>query len=121
MLHDSILLIVVTGCMNIQEDMQHGENPTMRKFTEETTTYFFRTRTCVQMERSENAIRIKCIRPQNNRLLNKLLENQNSLGEHFEEHAKKVWERDSMNLEMQTTLLNMYPPKLICNNSEFAS
>ena len=71
------------------------------------------------MERSENAIRIKCTRAQNNRVLNKLLENQNSLGEHFEEHAKEV--RDSMNLEMQTTLLNMYPPKLICNNSEGAS
>ena len=27
--------------------------------------------------------------------------------------AKGVWERNWMNLEMQTTLLNTYPPKLI--------
>ena len=31
----------------------------------------------------------------------------------FEEHAQEVWERNWMNLEMQTTLLNTYLPKLI--------
>ena len=31
----------------------------------------------------------------------------------FEEHAQEVWERNWMNPEMQTTLLNTYPPKLI--------
>ena len=30
-----------------------------------------------------------------------------------EEHAQEVWERNWMNPEMQTTLLNTYPPKLI--------
>ena len=30
-----------------------------------------------------------------------------------EEHAQEVWERNWMNLEMQTTLWNTYPPKLI--------
>ena len=32
---------------------------------------------------------------------------------YFEEHAQEVWERNWMNPEMQTTLLNTYPPKLI--------
>ena len=32
---------------------------------------------------------------------------------YFEEHAQEVWERNWMNREMQTTLLNTYLPKLI--------
>ena len=36
-----------------------------------------------------------------------------SLESCFDARAKEVWERDWMNLEMQTTLLNTYPPKLI--------
>ena len=31
----------------------------------------------------------------------------------FEEHAQEVWERNCMSPEMQTTLFNTYPPKLI--------
>ena len=34
-----------------------------------------------------------------------------SLGSCFDARAKEVWERDWMNLEMQTTLLITYPPK----------
>ena len=37
---------------------------------------------------------------------------QKALDSYFEEHAKEVWE-NWMNLEMQTTLLNTYPPKSI--------
>ena len=33
--------------------------------------------------------------------------------ESFEERAQEVWKRNWMSLEMQTTLLNTYPPKLI--------
>ena len=33
--------------------------------------------------------------------------------ESFKEHAQDVWERNRMNLEMQTTLLNTYPPRFI--------
>ena len=40
---------------------------------------------------------------------------------YFEEHAQEVWERDWMTLEVQTTLLNTYPPKLIRNDSKGAS
>ena len=46
-----------------------------------TINHVLRTRTCVQMECSEDAISIKCIRAQNNRFLHKQLENQNCLGE----------------------------------------
>ena len=35
-----------------------------------------------------------------------------ALESNFEEHAQGVWERNWMNPEMQTTLLNTYPPKL---------
>ena len=36
-----------------------------------------------------------------------------ALESYFKEHAQEVWERNWMNLEMQTTLLNTYPAKLI--------
>ena len=36
-----------------------------------------------------------------------------ALESYFEEHAQEVWERNWMNPEMQTTLLNTYLPKLI--------
>ena len=36
-----------------------------------------------------------------------------ALESYFEEHAQEVWERNWMNPEMQTTLLNTYPPTLI--------
>ena len=36
-----------------------------------------------------------------------------ALESYFEEHPQEVWERNWMNLEMQTTLLNTYLPKLI--------
>ena len=36
-----------------------------------------------------------------------------ALESYFEEHVQEVWERNWMNPEMQTTLLNTHPPKLI--------
>ena len=36
-----------------------------------------------------------------------------ALESYFEEHALEVWERNWMDLEMHTTLLNTCPPKLI--------
>ena len=36
-----------------------------------------------------------------------------ALESYFDEHAQEVWERNWMNPEMQTTLSNTYPPKLI--------
>ena len=65
----------------------------MRKFTKESTTYFVQglvRRWNVQKVRSESSVE-----------------------SYFEEHAQEVWERNWMSLEMQTTLLNAYLPKLI--------
>ena len=36
-----------------------------------------------------------------------------TLESHFEEHAQKVWERNWLNLELQTMSLNTYLPKLM--------
>ena len=36
-----------------------------------------------------------------------------ALESYFDEHGKEVWERNWMNLEVQTTLLKTYPPKMI--------
>ena len=51
----------------------------------------------------------------NNGFLHKQLENQNSLAleSFFEGHAQEVWERNWMNPEMQTALLNTYLQKLL--------
>ena len=84
----------------------------MRKFTKESTTYFVKGPVCrwnVQKMRSEsseyvwkttgfftNSWRIKI-----------------ALESYFEEHAQEVCARNWMNPEMQTTLLNTFPPKLI--------
>ena len=84
----------------------------MSKFTKESTTYFVKGPVCrwnVQKMRSEsseyvlkttgfftNSWRIKI-----------------ALESYFEEHAQEVWERNWMNPEMQTTLLNTHSPKLI--------
>ena len=66
--------------------------PTMRKFTKESTTYFVRGLVCrwnvqkMQAQSSEDVRKKK-------RLLLKQLENQNSLGEsHIEERAKDVFQ-----------------------------
>ena len=55
-----------------------------RTYAEEThkrINHFLRERTCVQMECSEDAIRMARICSENKRLLRKQLENQNSFGE----------------------------------------
>ena len=83
----------------------------MRKFTKESTTNFVKGPVCrwnVQKVRSELSEYVRKTTGFSQ------LENQNSLGELlWREHAQEVWERNWMNLEMQTALLNTYPPKLI--------
>ena len=66
--------------------------------------HVLRTRTCVQMECSQDAQRAPS---------HTVGESQLPLESYFEEHAKEVWERRWMNLETHTTWLNTYPPKLI--------
>ena len=40
-----------------------------------------------------------------------------ALESYFEEHPQEILARNWMNPEMQTTLLNTYPPKVDCNDS----
>ena len=86
--------------------------PTMRKFTKEPTTYFARGLVCrwnVQKMRSESSEYVR----KTTGFFTNSWRIKVALESNFEEHAKEVWERNWMNLEMQTTLLNTYPPKLI--------
>ena len=71
------------------------------------------TRTTVQVEQSQDAVRITLTRAQNNWFVLKQFENQNCLGDCFVEYAQNVWERNCMHPEMQTKFFNTYPPKLI--------
>ena len=86
--------------------------PTMRKFTKESTTYIVKSLVCrwnVQKMRSESSeyVRITTSFFTNSWRIKIASES------YFEEHAQEVWERNLMNPEMQTTLLNTCPPKLI--------
>ena len=84
--------------------------PTMRKFTKVSTTYFVRGFVCrwtvhkVRSESIESVRKTKGIFTNSWRI-------KMSLESCFDARAKEVWERDWMNLEMQTTLLITYPPK----------
>ena len=89
----------------------------MRKFTEESTTYF--ERTCPQMERSEDAIGVGLVCSGCDGFLHKQLESQQiALKIYFEQ--QEVWERNWMNLEMHT-LLNTYFLKIDCDDFEGTS
>ena len=80
----------------------------MRKFTKESTTYFVKGLVCrwnVQKMQSESS---EYVRKTTGFFTNSWRINV-ALESYFEEHAQ---ERNSMNPEMQTTLLNTYPPKL---------
>ena len=86
--------------------------PTMRKFTKESTTYFVKGpvyRWNVQKMRSETSEYVR----KTTGFFTNCWRMKIALESYFEEHAQEVWERNWMSLEMQTTLLNTYPPKLI--------
>ena len=84
----------------------------MRKITKESTTYFVK-KTCVWMEHSEDAIRIDEYVRKTTHFFTNIWRVKIALESYFAEHVQEVWERNWMNPEMQTTLLNTYPPKLI--------
>ena len=84
--------------------------PTMRKFSKESTAYFGKGPVCrwnVQKMRSESS---ECVRKTTGFFSWRI---KVALKSYFEEHAQEVWERNWMSPEMQTTLLNTYPPKMI--------
>ena len=76
----------------------------MRKFTKESATYFVKGPACrwnvrrIQSESSEY-VRKTTVFFTNTKI---------ALESYFEEHAQEFWERNWMNPEMQTTLLNTY-------------
>ena len=81
--------------------------PAMRKFTKESTTYFVNGPVCrcnFQKMRSESS---EYVRKTTGFFTNSWRTNI-ALESYFKEHAQEVW-----NPEMQTTLLNTYPPKLV--------
>ena len=80
----------------------------MRKYTKESTTYFLKGPECrwnVQKMRSESSEYV--------RKTTGFFTNSWRIKIALEEHAQEVRERNWMNPEMQTTVLNTYPPKLI--------
>ena len=83
----------------------------MRKFTKESTTYFVK-RSCVKMKQKMRSESRQYVRKRTGFFTNSW-RIKIALESYFEEHALEVWERNWMTPEMQTTLLNTYPPKLI--------
>ena len=84
----------------------------MRKFTKESSTYFVKGVVCrwnIQRMRSESSEYVRKITG----FFTNSWRIKIALESYFEEHTQDVWERSWMNLEMQTTLLNTYPPRLI--------
>ena len=84
----------------------------MRKFTKESTTYFVKGLVCrwnVQKIRSESSEFVR----KTTGFITISWRIKIALESNFEEHAQDVWERNWMNPELQTTLLNTYPPNLI--------
>ena len=81
--------------------------PAMRKFTKESTTCFVKRPVCrwnVQKMRSESSEYVR----KTTGFFTTSWRINIALESFFEEHAQDVWERNWMNLEMQTTLLNTY-------------
>ena len=86
--------------------------PTMREFTKESTTYFVKAAVCrwnVQKMQSESSAYVR----KTTGFFTNSWRIKIALESHFEEHAQEVWERNWMNCEMRTTLLDTCPPKLI--------
>ena len=84
----------------------------MRKFTKESTTYFVKGPKCkwnIQKVRSESSEYVR----KTTGFFTNSWRIKIALESYFEEHAQEVWERNWMNPEMQTTLLNTYSAKLI--------
>ena len=84
----------------------------MRKFTKESTIYFVTGSVCkwnVQKMRSESSESVR----KTTGFFTNSWRIKIALESHSEEHAQEVWERNWMNLEMQSTLLDTYLPKLI--------
>ena len=74
--------------------------------------HVLRTRTCVQMERSVRSESSEYARKTTGFFTNSW-RIKTASESCIEEHAQGIWETNWMNLEMQISLLNAYPPILI--------
>ena len=86
--------------------------PTMRKFTKESTNYFVKGHVCrwkVQKMHSESSDYVR----KTTGFFTNSWRIKIALESNFEERAQEVWERNWMNLDTQTALPNTYPPELI--------
>ena len=82
--------------------------PSMRKFTKESTTSFVEGPVCrcnVQKMRPESSEYVR----RTTGFFTNSWRIKIDLESSFEEHAQEVWERNWINPEMQTALLNTYP------------
>ena len=94
--------------------------PTMRKFTKESTAYFVKGPVCrlnVQKMQSESSEYVR----KTTGFFTDSWRIKIALESYFEEHAQEVWERNWKNPEMHTTLLNTDAPKIDCDYSEGTS
>ena len=113
-------LHVMMECYMRQQDAcphpTSWREPTMRKSTKESTTYFVKGPVCrwnVQKMRSESSEHVR----KTTGFFTNSWRIKIALESYFEEHAQEVWERNWMNPEMPTTLLNTY---VLFNDSEGA-
>ena len=84
----------------------------MRKFTKESTTYFVKGLVCrwnVQKMRSASSEYVR----KTTRFFANSWRIKKALESYFEVYAQAVWERNWINPEMRTTLLNTFLPKSI--------
>ena len=102
------ILLIVIGCMNIQDDTHRGENPRWGNLQKK------QPRTSVEDLCADGTFR-RCMSMYVKQRVSPQTagEPKIDLESYFEVHAQEVWERNWMTLEMQPTLLNTYPPKLI--------
>ena len=89
----------------------------MRRFTKESTTYFVKGPVCRWKMRSESSEYVG----KTTGFFRNMWRIKIALESFFEEHAQEVWERNWMNSEIHSTLLNTYPPKIDCDDSEGTS
>ena len=113
-------LHVMMECYMRQQDAcphpTSWREPTMRKSTKESTTYFVKGPVCrwnVHKMRSESSEHVR----KTTGFFTNSWRIKIALESYFEEHAQEVWERNWMNPEMPTTLLNTYA---LFNDSEGA-
>ena len=101
--------------MNIQEDIHRGENLRLGNSQKNQLPYFVKGPACrwnVQKMQSESSEYVR----KTTGFFTNSWRIKIALESYFEEHAQEVSERNWMNPEIHTSLLNTCPPKLIATS-----